>query len=207
MGWSLCPLPSRGCELEQPHVPLQTPGRWVPRGHSIKPRFRRGGGGEVQSATAPKLRANWPRVAPQEDRETGPRTRAPHGPGAGGRVRGGGARRGRAGGAPPNPLRQALPGSVHSEDICAGRGPPPHVRAGSTRHLLDCSVRCRTTDVKAPRPCGERAARRKAYSVLGLRSSTTNAVAGSKVLPTWGRGRERRRETRRETETETVKDR
>lgn len=81
------------------------------------------------------------------------------------------------------------------------------MRAGSTRHLLDCSVRCRTTDVKAPRPCGERAARRKAYSVLGLRSSTTNAVAGSKVLPTWERGRERRRETRRETETETVKDR
>lgn len=108
---------------------------------------------------------------------------------------------------PPKPLRQALPVSVHSEDICAGRGSPPHVRAGSTRHLLDCSVRCRTTDVKAPRPCGERAARRKAYSVLGLRSSTTNAVAGSKVLPTWGRGRERRRETRRETETETVEDR
>lgn len=91
---------------------------------------------------------------------------------------------------------------------------PPQVRAGSERHLLDCSVRCRTTEVKAPRPCGERAARRKAYSVLGFRSSTTKAVAGSKVLATWGRGeerdpdgeraRERGGETDRQTQTHKV---
>lgn len=83
------------------------------------------------------------------------------------------------------------------------KGPPQKMRAGSARHLLDCSVRCRTTEVKAPRPWGERAARRKAYSVLGLRSSTTNVVAGSKVLLTWEQGqgrRERHRDRDRETE-------
>ena len=77
---------------------------------------------------------------------------------------------------------------------------PPQVRAGSERHLLDCSVRCRTTEVKAPRPCGERAARRKAYSVLGFRSSTTKAVDGSKVLATWGRSEERDPDGERETD-------
>ena len=79
---------------------------------------------------------------------------------------------------------------------------PPQVRAGSKRHLLDCSVRCRTTEVKAPRPCGERAARRKAYSVLGFRSSTTKAVAGSKVLATWGRGEERDPDGERDRQTD-----
>ena len=86
---------------------------------------------------------------------------------------------------------------------CTGAGQvPPQVRAGSERHLLDCSVRCRTTEVKAPRPCGERAARRKAYSVLGFRSSTTKAVAGSKVLATWGRGEERDPDGERDRQTD-----
>lgn len=85
---------------------------------------------------------------------------------------------------PPHPYSRILPpGSMHRGHLRRPRS-PQKTRAGSARHLLDCSVRCRTTEVKAPRPCGERAARRKAYSVLGLRSSTTNAVAGSKVLPT-----------------------
>lgn len=61
---------------------------------------------------------------------------------------------------------------------------PPPQGQGAKRHVLACSVRWRTTAVKAPRPCGERAASRNAYSVLGLRSSTTKAVVGSKVRPT-----------------------
>lgn len=87
--------------------------------------------------------------------------------------------------APPT-TRCGVPAKV---SVCGWGGGAPQRRAGSARHLLDWSVRCRTTEVKAPRPCGDRAARRKAYSVLGLRSSTTKAVAGSKVLPTWGRWR------------------
>ena len=102
----------------------------------------------------------------------------------------------------PPTLVQAPPGSVHRRRP----GPPPQVRAGSERHLLDCSVRCRTTEVKAPRPCGERAARRKAYSVLGFRSSTTKAVAGSKVLATWGRGEERDPDGERDRQTDRQTD-
>ena len=104
------------------------------------------------------------------------------------------------GGGAPHPC--AGPARVSAQ--APARSPPPQVRAGSARHLLDCSVRCRTTEVKAPRPCGERAARRKAYSVLGLRSSTTKAVAGSKVLPTWGRGGERDGDGERQRETREI---
>lgn len=104
--------------------------------------------------------------------------------------------------APPPPRACAGPARVSAQ--APARCPPPQFRAGSERHLLDCSVRCRTTEVKAPRPCGERAARRKAYSVLGLRSSTTKAVAGSKVLPTWGRGGERDGDGERQRETRGI---
>lgn len=107
---------------------------------------------------------------------------------------------------------QAPPTRCGGAARVGGRWGPPQGRAGSARHLLDCSVRCRTAEVNAPRPCGERAARRKAYSVLGLRSSTTNAVAGSKVLPTWRGGggqrqghrvvKETQKEQKRQMETQ-----
>lgn len=133
-------------------------------------------------------------AVPRGDKETGAcrvHRRAPHCSGGGT-----GAQQGFscAGGGGAGGMGQGAPHPCAGPARVSAKAParsPPQVRAGSERHLLDCSVRCRTTEVKAPRPCGERAARRKAYSVLGFRSSTTKAVAGSKVLATWGRGEER----------------
>lgn len=131
---------------------------------------------------------------------TAPRNARVRGPGAGAGAADGGPRprgepRPPQGSRPREPDPVGTPSASRVRTCEAGRPPPaaaagpgpPAGKGGSARHLLDCSVRWRTAAVKAPRPCGERAARRKAYSVLGLRSSTTNAVAGSKVLPTWGR--------------------
>ena len=205
----LCSLARMGCMLRLSHGPLQTPVKWVQRGHySTSPKPRRGRGERRCH------QSNWPWLSPGEMEKLRPAgstsepltaaagevglsedSRAPEA-----------EERGGMGQSASHPW--AGPARVSAQ---APARSPPQVRAGSKRHLLDCSVRCRTTEVKAPRPCGERAARRKAYSVLGFRSSTTKAVAGSKVLATWGRGEERdpdgerarQRQTGRQTQTES----
>lgn len=187
--------------LRLSHGPLQTPVKWVQCGHySTSPKPRRGRGERRCH------QSNWPWLSPGEMEKLRPAgsTSEPLTAAAGELGLSEDSRapeaeeRGGMGQSASHPC--AGPARVSAQ---APARSPPQVRAGSKRHLLDCSVRCRTTEVKAPRPCGERAARRKAYSVLGFRSSTTKAVAGSKVLATWGRGEERDPDGERDRQRQT----
>lgn len=52
-------------------------------------------------------------------------------------------------------------------------------KVSKERHLLDCMVLAEISAVEAPRPCGERAARRNKYKLFGLKPCRRYDVVGS----------------------------
>lgn len=98
---------------------------------------------------------------------------------------------------PPTLVQAPAPGQ------CTGAGQvPPQVRAGSERHLLDCSVARRTTEVKAPRPCGSAGPGERRTRVRFQVIHHEGRGLEWAVPATWGRGEERDPDGERDRQTD-----